>query len=149
MSRVIAYVDGFNLYFGLRGKGWRRYYWLDLIQLPQVLLKPRQQLEAVHYFTSRIRANGHNAADMRRQNTYLEALSTFPGITIHLGHYLDKPRQCRACGARWMDYEEKMSVLRFASAFECVGNSSFSFHPRHDCASAAVMANILGSARVT
>ena len=26
MSRVITYVDGFNLYFGLRDKGWRKYY---------------------------------------------------------------------------------------------------------------------------
>jgi len=114
MSRVIAYIDGFNLYFGLRSKGWRKYYWLDLVRLSQVLLKPGQQLEAVHYFTSRIRANGHNAEDMRRQNTYLEALSTFPGFTTHLGHYLDKPRQCRACGARWMDYEEKMTDVNIA-----------------------------------
>jgi len=29
MDRVIAYVDGFNLYFGLKSKGWRRYYWLN------------------------------------------------------------------------------------------------------------------------
>ena len=30
MSRVIVYIDGFNLYFALRSKGWRKYYWLDL-----------------------------------------------------------------------------------------------------------------------
>ena len=30
MERVNAYIDGFNLYFGLKSKGWRRYYWLDL-----------------------------------------------------------------------------------------------------------------------
>src|SRR6185312_16201468 len=106
MSRVIAYIDGFNLYFGLRSKGWRKYYWLDLVRLPQALLKSGQQLDAVHYFTSRIRANGHNTEDMRRQNVYLEALSTFPSVTMHFGHYLDKPRRCRACGAQWMDYEE-------------------------------------------
>ena len=33
MSRVVAYVDGFNLYFGLRSKGWKKYYWLDLCAL--------------------------------------------------------------------------------------------------------------------
>ena len=37
MSRVILYVDGFNLYFGLRSKGWRKYYWLDLVHLARVL----------------------------------------------------------------------------------------------------------------
>ena len=30
MERVSVYVDGFNLYYGLRSRGWRRYYWLDL-----------------------------------------------------------------------------------------------------------------------
>ena len=28
--RLIAYIDGFNLYFGLKEKGWKRYYWLDM-----------------------------------------------------------------------------------------------------------------------
>jgi hypothetical protein len=30
MERVIAYVDGFNLYFGLKSKGWQRYFWLNI-----------------------------------------------------------------------------------------------------------------------
>lgn len=114
MTRVVAYVDGFNLYFGLRAKGWRKYYWLDLVTLAGRLLKSGQQLEAVHYFTARIRANGRNGDDMRRQTTYLEALETLPGLTLHFGHYLDKPRKCRNCGAQWMDYEEKMTDVNIA-----------------------------------
>jgi len=70
MSRVVAYVDGFNLYFGLRSKGWKKHYWLDLCALATTLLKPGQTLTGVHYFTSRIRANGHNVADMQRQTTW-------------------------------------------------------------------------------
>ena len=31
MERVISYIDGFNLYFGLRSKGWRRFYWLSWV----------------------------------------------------------------------------------------------------------------------
>ena len=114
MKRVMVYVDGFNLYFGLRSKGWRRHYWLDLVRLAQALLKPDQQLEQVHYFTSRIRANAHNTADMQRQNAYLEALSTLPELVMHFGHYLEKPRACRHCGAQWMDYEEKMTDVNIA-----------------------------------
>ena len=45
MSRVIVYIDGFNLFFGLRSKGWRKYYWLDFARLAQTLIKPAQQLE--------------------------------------------------------------------------------------------------------
>lgn len=114
MQRVMVYVDGFNLYFGMRSKGWRKHYWLDLIALATSLLKPDQDLLGVHYFTSRIRANGRNVADMQRQTTYLEALGTLPDLHTHFGHYLEKPRQCRNCGAKWMDYEEKMTDVNIA-----------------------------------
>ena len=88
MSRVVAYVDGFNLYFGLRSKGWKKYYWLDLCALATTLLRPGQTLEGVHYFTSRIRANGRNVSDMQRQTAYLEALDTMPKLQSHFGHYI-------------------------------------------------------------
>lgn len=114
MTRVVTYIDGFNLYFGLKDKGWKKYYWLDLVQLSKQLLKADQQLEGVHYFTSRIRSNRHNAADMRRQVAYLEALGTLPGMTLHYGHFLEKARRCRGCGAEWMDYEEKMTDVNIA-----------------------------------
>lgn len=114
MSRVAVYVDGFNLYFGLRSKGWHKYYWLDLVALAQALLKQGQTLQGVHYFTSRIRANGRNVADMQRQTAYLEALGTLPNLQLHYGHYLEKPKKCLSCGATWMDYEEKMTDVNIA-----------------------------------
>ena len=114
MTRVVAYVDGFNLYFGLKAKGWKKHYWLDLNGLATSLLKPGQTLEGVHYFTSRIRANGRNVADMQRQSDYLDALATLPSLTIHYGHYLQKSRRCHSCGAQWMDYEEKMTDVNIA-----------------------------------
>ena len=47
MTRVLVYVDGFNLYHGLRDKGWRRYYWLDARRLAERLLLADQTLVAV------------------------------------------------------------------------------------------------------
>ena len=116
MHRVIAYIDVFNLYFGLRAKGWRKYYWLDLMALGRSLLKPGQTLVAAHYFTARIRADGQSGQDARRQSIYLEALATLPGLTLHEGHYLTKTAQCRQCGARWTTYEEKMTDVNIATA---------------------------------
>lgn len=52
---------------------------------------------------------------MQRQTLYLEALGTLPNLGIHLGHYLQKERQCRSCGARWTDYEEKMTDVNIAT----------------------------------
>ena len=33
MERVIAYVERYNLYHGLRAKDWKRFYWLNIPRL--------------------------------------------------------------------------------------------------------------------
>lgn len=114
MSRVISYIDGFNLYFGLKDKGWKRYYWLDLEALSGALMLSDQTLEATHYFTARLRLAKNNHADKQRQDDYLDALLTRKNLTIHYGHYLQKTRTCRSCGATWPDYEEKMTDVNIA-----------------------------------
>lgn len=113
MERVISYVDGFNLYFGLRSKFGRRYYWLDLPGLAKNFLRGQQRLVDTHYFTARIRDNGSNGADVRRQSNYIDALVAM-GAHIHEGHYLEKDRSCRRCGNAWKDYEEKMTDVNIA-----------------------------------
>jgi hypothetical protein len=67
MERVIAYVDGYNLYYSLRSKGWKWFYWLNLQALVQRLLKPRQTLTALKYFTTIIT----EPDDKRRRQTGL------------------------------------------------------------------------------
>lgn len=114
MRRVIAYIDGFNLYFGLKESGWKRYYWLDLWRLTERLIQDDQQLAQLHYFTARISGARGNSADAARQTTYLDALQTISGISIHEGHYLTKPRECRRCGNRWPEPEEKMTDVNIA-----------------------------------
>ena len=115
-QRVIVYIDGFNLYFGMCAKGWRKYLWLDLAALSRALLKPSQQLEWVHYFTARIRAKGPRKQSAKRQTTYLEALGALPNLSIHEGHYLSKQDHCRQCGATWPAFEEKMTDVNIATA---------------------------------
>jgi uncharacterized LabA/DUF88 family protein len=51
---------------------------------------------------------------MQRQTIYLEALGTLPTLRTHFGQYLEKPKQCRQCGAQWIDYEEKMTDVNIA-----------------------------------
>ena len=98
----------------MKSKGWRKLYWLNLVALASALLKHDQQLNKVHYFTSRIRSTKNNLTDIQRQTAYLEALACLPGLDIHWGHFLEKPRQCRACGAQWLSYEEKMTDVNMA-----------------------------------
>lgn len=114
MTRVISYVDGFNLYFGLKSKGWKRHYWLDLVALSHDLLKADQTLRACYFFTARLRDNGRNQADKQRQDDYLDALASCRELHIQYGHFLEKTRRCKVCGATWPDYEEKMTDVNIA-----------------------------------
>lgn len=144
MDRVIAYVDGFNLYFGLRSKGWKRYYWLDLHQMSQRLLKSGQQLQAVKYFTARIAANTNNPDKQRRQSTFLEAVESLPLTRVFYGHYLPKRRECFNCGATWTTHEEKMtdvniSVELMKDAFDDAFDTALLFSGDSDLAAPVEM----------
>lgn len=114
MNRVVIYIDGFNLYFGLRSKGWRRFYWLDVHQLSQNLLRSDQQLIGVKYFTSRVSATPSDPGKDKRQNAYLEAVAALPLTTVFFGHYLSKAVRCRNCGSQWNTHEEKMTDVNIA-----------------------------------
>jgi len=111
MERVIAYVDGFNLYFGLKSKGWRRYYWLDIPMLARNLLKPDQRLLVTKYFTARIAGPPDKE---KRQSTYIEALQTRAGLEILYGRYQLNPRLCTHCGFRDEVPNEKMTDVNMA-----------------------------------
>lgn len=101
---VAAYIDGFNLYFGIREKG-RRHLWLDLERLVQSLLKPHQQLVAVRYFTARVR---NDPPAEQRQQTYLNALAAHSSmLDIRQGRFQQKSKTCYSCRSSWYEYEEK------------------------------------------
>lgn len=79
------YVDGFNLYYGcLKGTP---YKWLDLEALARRLL-PNDEINRIRYFTAKVVNQPHRPGRPQRQATYLRAISTIPGISIHLGHFL-------------------------------------------------------------
>jgi hypothetical protein len=73
VERVKVYVDGFNLYHGLKVKHGRKYLWLDLQALTVRLLKPSQHLIEVEYFTARVR---NQPASEQRQSAYLDDIWT-------------------------------------------------------------------------
>jgi uncharacterized LabA/DUF88 family protein len=123
-EKLIAYIDGFNFYYGLREKGWRKYYWLNLTRLVKNLLKANQDLVQTKYFTARISAGDDNVplwlrkkmeAKRRRQATFLEALATLNNFQIYEGHYLGKTVSCKKCGNTWNTHEEKMTDVCIAT----------------------------------
>lgn len=110
-ERVVVYVDGFNLYFGLIEAGLQKCKWLDIEQLVNNLLKPNQELKKIKYFTSRV---GNNPEKQKRQTTYIEALET-KNIQVFYGHYQTNKTECKRCGHIWKSYNEKMTDVNIAT----------------------------------
>lgn len=111
LQRVIAYIDGFNLYFGLKSRDWRRYYWLNVHAMAAGLLRTEQELIATKYFTSRVTDNPQK---QKRQIDYLEAIQTIPSISVYFGKYQLNSRTCHFCNRKEMVPNEKMTDVNIA-----------------------------------
>ena len=110
--RAIVYIDGFNLYFGLKSKRWKRYYWLDMWLLAERLAR-RRRLEGVKYFTACVRDDPPKEL---RQQAFLNALRSHrPRLEIVYGHFLLKEVQCRRCAKVWRTAEEKKTDVIIAT----------------------------------
>ena len=110
-KRVIAYVDGFNLYFGLKNKGWKRYYWLDIVTLILNILEPNSDLAGVKYFTSRIVSP---ESKRKRQANYLEAIQLAASPQIFYGKYQFETLYCSNCSYQENIPKEKMTDVNIA-----------------------------------
>lgn len=84
---TIAYIDGFNLYYGcLKKTGYR---WLDVKALVASLVPSTHRILKIKYFTARV--SGASDPDApRRQAIYLGAIRTIPEVEIHFGSFLAK-----------------------------------------------------------
>lgn len=110
------YIDGLNLYHRLKSRNWRRYYWLNLHQLAERLLRPGQSLVMVRYFTARFLPRSDDPNQPLRQDTYLKALEALPDLTTQHGYHLPKTGTYRRCGATWATFQEKMTDVNIAVA---------------------------------
>ncbi len=110
-ERVIVYVDGFNIYFGMLEAGYDYCKWLNLKELVLSLLKPNQEVAELKYFTSRV---SNNPDKQKRQSSYIEALES-QGIRIYYGHYQKDLVECKRCGNIWPNYNEKMTDVNIAT----------------------------------
>ena len=111
MEKVISYIDGYNLYHGLKSQGWKWAYWLNIHLMISNLLSQNQKLITTKYFTTRV----SEPEDKRlRQQKFLEALGTIPEIKFFYGKYVPDDITCRQCGHTYTTYHEKMTDVNIA-----------------------------------
>ena len=124
MSRIIAYIDGFNLYHAIDNIGKpdprrpnatavRRPHlkWLNVWSLCESLAGPGEKLLEVNYFSAY--ATWLPAAH-KRHIEYVKALQHF-NVKCILGHFKEKTHRCRSCGDTWLGHEEKETDVHIAS----------------------------------
>jgi hypothetical protein len=101
---AVAYIDGFNLYYGI--KRWRAYKWVDLEALVDRLF-PKDNVTLIRYFTARVKGKIDPGAVLRQQ-AYLRALDSLPRVEKTYGKFQIRPT--------WLPLEHerlpKVPVLR-------------------------------------
>lgn len=84
-QRVIAYIDGFNLFYScLKGTSNK---WLNLWSLCESLLLPNQELIEIRYFSAPVGSFHGDNDRSNRQHVYLEALQLNPKVIVKLGYF--------------------------------------------------------------
>jgi uncharacterized LabA/DUF88 family protein len=110
--RTNVYIDGFNFYYGAVKD--TPHKWLDFEKFIS-RLRPSDDILRIYYFTSLV-----TGSHRTRQQTYLNALSTFPKIEIVLGKFLEKQIKCRVsactatCSRVFKTNEEKRTDVNIA-----------------------------------
>ena len=115
-----VYIDGFNFYYGALRK--TPYRWVNVRKLCELLL-PKNTIAEIKYFTALVSARPNDPDQPVRQQLYLRALRTLPGVSIHLGHFLSHevtmplvvPQGQRQTYVRVIKTEEKGSDVNLAT----------------------------------
>ena len=115
-ARVVwAYIDGFNVYYGIK-QGLKpaepHLKWLDLRAFSGQFLRAGEALGEIKYFSAVVT---WNQAAAGRHATYIAALRSV-NVTPIVGHFKQKRVKCRAkCGGTFYKPEEKETDVAIAA----------------------------------
>lgn len=114
-KRVVAFIDGFNVYHSVHelGASYNYLKWLNLNSLVRALIHPRDdELVAIEYFSAD--AHWNPVEKRRRQGDYLDALRS-SGVTTHIGSFKQVKKKCSKCNRTYKTFEENGTDVAIAS----------------------------------
>jgi len=111
MNRIVALIDGFNVYYSLdEKKKYHKYKWLDYRKLIETFCRPNDRIDEVYYFTALTNSPGKR----KRHEIYIEALR-LRGIKIIEGKIRMREQTCKAtCKEVFIRLEEKQTDVNIA-----------------------------------
>ena len=125
VERVNFYVDGFNLYFGLKDMkridgDWQKFYWLDFVKFFQHFIGENQILQNVIYFAAPPPIDNQNSIRDNqgsiRQSILFKAnkLLNPNRFETVMGQFYRKNITCKVCKSNFNVYEEKRTDVNIA-----------------------------------
>ena len=117
MQRVNFYVDGFNLYYGLRrlkrvDVDWQKFYWIYFVKLFEHFIGDSQVLQQVYYFT----ASPLKIQKSNRQTVLFDVNHALNGNRFEIvrGMFYEKEYKCPVCSSITIRPEEKRTDVNIA-----------------------------------
>ncbi len=115
-QRAYVYVDGFNLYFGIKKYP---YKWLDLVKFSELILPKNSNItvEKVKYFTAKLLPLD-DPDQPKRQAAYWKALQHINGSTLEIIHGSFRINQKRRriahqlANNKWVATSESIDVMQ-------------------------------------
>lgn len=115
MDKTACYIDGFNLYHAIDALKIGYLKWLNLRVLSETLLRDKEALCAVVYFSAyMVWDNGK----FKRHKEYIAALKTV-GVEPIMSRFQSSNRHCRTFERYCNFREEKQTDVAFASRVIC------------------------------
>lgn len=111
MTRVSAFIDGFNLYHALdENKPFHQFKWLNLRRLIELFLRARDTLADVFYFTT---LASWDLSKVQRHSLYIKVLESLNVKLVH-GKFRKEHERCKICNNRYNVYREKETDVNIA-----------------------------------
>ncbi|MGK7654441.1 NYN domain-containing protein [Roseovarius sp. B08] len=105
------YIDGFNLYHGIKDLGKDHLKWINYWKLAQLLIpQVSEELVKVVYCTAYY---PDDEAKKERHRRFLNVQERC-GVTVKKGHYAHERRDCGHCGGHWWHPTEKQGDINVA-----------------------------------
>lgn len=113
LKRVAFFIDGFNLFGGLRETKLRQLRWLDIEKLAFVIASGQGGIPtAVHYFTSKIKPMPQYPYAVANQEMYWAALESRKLVQFHYGDMQEKDVYCHLCKSKFTRPIEKKTDVK-------------------------------------
>ena len=116
-QRIIYYIDGLNLYYGLNKRNWEEYNWLDIVKFCETNLPQDSNIVdlKVKYYTSKFEAH---SKDGKAQNHFLQANEFInrgnSKLEIIKGVHKDGSSWCNICQSETPKKNEKKTDVNIA-----------------------------------